>query len=664
MRLLLLFPALLSVAWTAELPVRHVILYKHGVGYFEREGDLRSGESARLDFKPSEMNDILKSLTIEDKSGTKITGLRYDSSEPLAKQLGEFPFHIDAQKPLSSLLDQLKGARLELKFANEGVTGTIVSARATPATDRTPEREQITLLLDSGDVRTYDLAAATGVRFADAALQLQLKDYLTAVSGARSKEKRSVYIDSADTPSRRVIASYMIPAAVWKSSYRLIFPQAGEAMLEGWAIVDNTTGEDWTKVTLALVSGRPVSFVSRLYEPKYVERPAAELPEDRAQAPVVHEGAIASAAAAPPPPPPPAAMAAPRQFDAGRLVAPRASMANQERAEMSSSIAATAQGRDLGELFEYRFGSPVTVRKGESAMLPFLQQKVGARKLLIYADPSSQHPMNAAELTNSTGKTLDGGPITVFDSNAYAGEALMETLKAGDKRLVSYGIDLGTRVTTRFDSQRDMVREVHLKRGMLTTRSAMQETRTYTIRNVDQKAKTLIIEHPVRPEYKLINQKPSETTTSAYRFEVKLPSGAVEKYPVTEERLYENSFAIVNQTPDFLLSFIQNKTLGDAAMKQLQRIADQKRQIASVDAELRRADEQINEIARDQDRIRQNITSLNRVSGQQEQVQKYARELANQETQLASLRDRQSELRRKKAALEDGLNQLIDTAAF
>ncbi len=663
MRRLLIFPALLGVAWAAELPVRRVILYKHGVGYFEREGDLRSGESARLDFKPSEMNDVLKSLTIEDKSGSKITGLRYDSSEPLAKQLGEFPFHIDAQKPLSSLLDQLKGARLDLKLASETLTGTILSARATPATERTPEREQVTLLLDTGDVRTYDLAAATGVRFSDAALQLQLKDYLAAVSGARSKEKRSVYIDSADTPSRRVIASYMIPAPVWKSSYRLIFPQSGEAMLEGWAIVDNTTGEDWTKVTLALVSGRPISFVSRLYEPKYVERPAAELPEDRAQGPTVHEGVIAGAAGAPPPPPP-APKAMPRPPDALRLTPPTRAWLNEDRAEMSSSIAATAQGRDLGELFEYRFASPVTVRKGESAMLPFLQQKVGARKLLIYADPSSQHPLNAAELTNSTGKTLDGGPITVFDSNAYAGEALVETLKAGDKRLISYGIDLGTRITTRFDSTRDLVREVHLKRGMLTTRSAMQETRTYTIRNVDQKAKTLVIEHPVRPEYKLLNQKPSETTTSAYRFEVKLPSGATEKYPVTEERVYENSLAIVNQTPDFLLSFIENKTVSDTAAKQLQRIAEQKQQIASVDGELRRTVEQINELSRDQERTRENIASLNRVSGQQEQVQKYARELASQESQLASLRDRQSELRRKKTTLEDGLNQLIDTATF
>ena len=132
-------------------------------------------------------------------------------------------------------------------------------------------------------------------------------------------------------------------------------------------------------------------------------------------------------------------------------------------------------------------------------MLPFLQQPIEGRKLLIYSDHSSQHPTNAAELTNTSGKTLDGGPITVYDGGAYGGEALMETLKANDKRLISYAVDLGTRITEAFGSKAALVREIHANRGILTTKMAAEETRTYTIRNVDQKAKTLIIEHPLRP---------------------------------------------------------------------------------------------------------------------------------------------------------------------
>ena len=517
------------------------------------------------------------------------------------------------------------------------------------------------------------LAAAAGVRFTDPKLQAQFQDYLTTLSSGRSNEKRSIYIDSTDARARDVATGYMIPMPVWKSSYRLIVGETAPPMLEGWAIVDNTTGEDWSNVRLSLVSGRPVSFVSRLYEPRYVTRQTADLPEDRAAAPVVHEGAVEQQvvlsaelpanrvggvvgglmapmrkdAAAPPP--------APMQAEA-------AAGAFSRRGAFSS-IDATGAGREAGDLFEYRIANPVTVRKSQSAMLPFLQQKVDARKLLIYADLSSAHPMNAAEVTNSTGMTLDGGPVTIYDGGVYGGEGLFETLKAGDKRLVSYAVDLGTRITTLYDSKAATVREVHFRRGVLLTRLAAVETRTYTIRNVDQKAKTLIVEHPARPEYTLLDRKPAEKTAHAYRFEVKLAPGATEKVPVSEERVYETGVGIASLTPDVLLSYVSNK-MSDAARKQLEQIAARKREIADARTRQRQAETRLTEIARDQERIRQNIDSLNRVSGQTQQVQTYARQLAAQEAELASLRDQAAAEQKKAAALQTELDRLIETVDF
>ena len=346
------------------------------------------------------------------------------------------------------------------------------------------------------------------------------------------------------------------------------------------------------------------------------------------------------------------------RFDSGRMM----DMAAQR--SMVSSVAAPAAGRELGELFEYRIAAPVTVRKSESVMLPFLQQKVPARKLLIYADFNSRHPMNAAEITNDSGKTLDGGPITVYDGGAYGGEALVETVKTGDKRLISYAIDLGTRITTNFDSKGETVRELHVRRGVLTTRTAAVETRTYTINNVDRKAKTLIIEHAARPSYTLLERKPDERTANAYRFEVKLAAGATEKFPVTEERVYESTTALMSATPDLLVTWIRNKSLSDAARKQLEEVAARKREIVAADQEIRQAETQAGEIARDQERLRQNIDSLNRVSGQQQQVQVYARQLAGQESTLAALRDKMAEQRKRKAGLEETVARLIDAMEF
>ncbi|MCX6626823.1 MAG: hypothetical protein NTW28_04230 [Candidatus Solibacter sp.] len=659
-----------ATALPADLPVKQVVLYKHGVGFFERSGRLGAGESARLDFNALEMNDVLKSLTIGGSG--KISGLRYDSMDPLGRKLAEFPFQIGGGG-MPGMLDQLKGARIELKLGTEAVAGIIVSARTIAGSDKQAERDQLNLLLDTGDFRTVDLAAATGLRFPDAKLQQQFKDYLAALSASRSKEKRSVYIDSSDASERDLTASYMIPAPVWKSSYRLIFVDKAPT-LEGWAIVDNTTGEDWTKVQLSLVSGRPISFISQLYAPKYVNRPSAELADDTAAQVIVHSGAfeekdkkaeggamnrrdMAAGRAE-------RLMAAPAPMMKGTLGALSADAVMESISVAPSSIEAAAVGRELGDLFEYRISQPVTIRKNESAMLPFLQQTIEGRKLLIYSDHSSQHPTNAAELTNSSGKTLDGGPITVYDAGAYAGEALMETLKASDKRLISYALDLGTRITEAFGSKAAMVREIHASRGIVNTKYAAEETRTYTVRNVDQKAKTLIVEHPLRPGYTLLNQKAAEKTATNYRFELALAAGATQEFVVNEERVYDQSIAVTNLSPDILVSYLQNRSLTAAGRQQLQRIVDQKRLIAENDSALQDADAQTRGLNADEDRIRRNIQSLNNVAGQQQQVQTYARQLDAQEQQLAVLRDKQAELQKKRSVLQAALDQLVEALTF
>ena len=638
----------------ADLPVREVILYKHGVAFFERSGELKPGEAARLDFKAGDMNDVLKSLTITDRNGGKIAGVRYDASEPLEKRLQDFPFASGQQVSLAAFLDQMKGSRLELKLGLETVTGTIVSARAVKATEKDPERELAVLLTDAGEIRTFDLSSATSIKFSDPKLQTLLKDYLAVLSGARSKDLRSVYIDSASTGTRQLAVQYMAPAAVWKSSYRLIFGKSAEPALEGWAIVDNTSGEDWDNVRLSVVSGRPISFISQLYEPRYIQRPGAELAENRPVAPQVFQGGVGGALAAPAP-------AAPGRRDAARAF--NAFPEAKSVAELSS-VASTAEGQDLGELFEYSFANPVTVKKGESAMLPFLQQSIKARKLVIYTDGMDLHPMNAAELSNSTGKTLDGGPITVYDAGAYAGEALMETLKAADQRLISYGVDLGTRISTVWDSSRDIVREIHLRRGVLTTRSAVQETRTYTIHNVDAQPKTLVIEHAQRAGYKLLNQKPSEKTATAYRFEVKVPASGEATFPVQEERTFDQTTQVSSATPDVLATILQNKVLSDAGRRQLEQIAQKKSEIATNDAALQQNEKDQQNVTQDQDRLRRNIQSLNAVAGQQDQVQQYARQLAASEARMAALRDAGGRLRTQKTALQAELNALIEKADF
>jgi flagellar biosynthesis chaperone FliJ len=248
----------------------------------------------------------------------------------------------------------------------------------------------------------------------------------------------------------------------------------------------------------------------------------------------------------------------------------------------------------------------------------------------------------------------------VIDGGAYAGESLMETLTTGDKRLVSYAVDLGTRVTTAFGSDSNLLREFRFRRGILTTRTAMRETRTFTIRNVDNRAKTVIVETPVRPDYKLVSSAPAETTANTRRFEVKLAAGATEKFPMVKERVIENAIAVANLTPDVLYSYVRNNNLDEAARKKIEPLAALKRDVANLQRDVQLTEKQISDLSQDQSRLRQNISSLGSVSGQQQRVQEYAQRLAALESQLATLRDQQSALLKKKSALEQQLNDMME----
>ena len=654
----LILPALLAsgLLLAAPLPVRRVVVYKNGVAFYERSGEVKAGEPAVLDFKAAEMDDVLKSLVLDAPGG--VQRVRYEFTDPA--QPGEPPaqVRIEPQQPLAALLDQWRGARLEMNYRGGPAAGVIVSGRLAPLPNQ-GQKQELTLLLDSGALAVYDLDAASDIRLADPRLQKQFSALLARLARNLTPDRRTVLIDLAGAGERRLTARYLAPAPVWKSTYRLLLPDAGEASLEGWAIVENATGEDWNQVALSVVSGKPVSFLTRLLEARHVQRRIVDLPGIEPAAPQLHAGAIAteekSAQRL-------AAQAGTMRVFRGKP-ADEAALAAPAPMELSS-VEPEAEGREAGELFEYSFSTPVHARAGESLLLPFFQGRIGARKLLIYSDRSQANPRHAAEITNSTGKTLDGGPVTVYHSSGYSGEAMMDVLKSGEKRLISYSVDQAVRITTNFESGQEIVRSFRASRGVLSTRTAIQRTTVYTVSNADAKEKTLLIEHAVTPGWKLLKPKADETTPSSWRFSVALPSQGAAKLAVVEEREVESSTAITSLTPDVLVTYIQNRALGDAARRQLEAIAAKKREIAEADSELRRTETELRELAGEQERLRQNINTLRNVAGQQEQVNRYAAELAKGDVRIAGLRDQQAQLRKRRGSLETELNALIEKLEF
>ncbi|MEJ5369781.1 MAG: DUF4139 domain-containing protein [Bryobacteraceae bacterium] len=651
-------PALLAAGFlaAAPLPFQRIVVYKNGVAFYERSGVVKPGEPAALEFRAADMDDVLKSLVLDAPGG--VARLRYefrDSRNPAALP---GPLRPTQQQPLAVLLDHYRGARVEMDYRGSPASGVIVSGRAAPLPNQ-GQKQELTLLLDSGAFAIIDLDAVSGLRFSDPRLQKQFADALARMARDLVPDRRTVFIDLSGAGQQRVTVRYLAPAPVWKSTYRLLLPDSGDATLEGWAIIENATGEDWNQVSLSAVSGRPVSFLTRLLEARYVNRREVDLPGIEPLAPQLHAGALASeeksaqrlAARASP-----MAVIRGKPADESALAAPAAM-------ELSN-VEPAAEGRDAGELFEYRFSTPVNARAGESLLLPFFQGRIAARKLLIYSDRSQPNPRHAVELSNTTGNTLDGGPVTVYHSTGYAGEALLETLKKDEKRLISYAVDQAVRITTNFESGQQVVRTVTARRGVITTRSAASRTTVYTVSNSEAKEKTLLIEHAAAPGWKLLSPKPAETTPSSWRFSVALPAQGGAKLAVVEEQELESSTTIASLTPDVLFSYIQNRALGAEARRQLEAIIAKKNEIAGADEELRQAETGLRDLVSEQDRLRQNINTLRNVAGQQEQVNRYAAELSKGDVRIAQLRDRLSELRRRKAALETELNALIGKLEF
>jgi hypothetical protein len=281
----------------AKLPIRRVVLYKNGVGYFEHLGRVRGSQDVHIDFTSAQLNDVLKSLTVLDLSGGRITGVDYNSEAPLARRLATLRLALGERPTVMEFLGALRGARVEVRNgAGLAVAGKIlgVERKTRMGTAGSVEMEQVSLITDTGEVRNIDLNTSTSVRIADRDLNAEIGKYLGLVASARDQDVRRMTISTTGAGDRNLYVSYISEVPIWKTTYRIVLPskEGKKPLLQGWAIVDNTVGEDWNDVELSLVAGAPHSFIQQLSEPYYGRRPVVDLPESVQLSPQTHAATL------------------------------------------------------------------------------------------------------------------------------------------------------------------------------------------------------------------------------------------------------------------------------------------------------------------------------------------------------------------------------------
>lgn len=287
----------ISADSTSRLPVKRVVLYKNGVGYFEHTARVHGTQDLSIDFTTAQLNDVLKSLTAFDLGEGRVSSVRYNSIAPLDERLKSLRLPFGEQITQAEYLTALRGARVEVHSGAATATGRLLSVEKIRRQRSREDFEDVTsfsIVTDAGDMKSFDLSAGTSVRLAERELSDEVGRYLSLISSSRARDVRRMSFTVSGAGDRDVFVSYISEVPVWKSTYRILFSDKPneKPLLQGWAIVDNTIGEDWRDVQLALVAGAPQSFVQDISQPFYARRPVVPLPQAAMLTPQSHEATV------------------------------------------------------------------------------------------------------------------------------------------------------------------------------------------------------------------------------------------------------------------------------------------------------------------------------------------------------------------------------------
>jgi hypothetical protein len=713
----------------SALPVTRVALYKNGVGFFEHAGRVTGDQSVTIDFTTAQLNDVLQSLTVIDLQGGRITGAGYNSTTPLEQQLKSLPLALGADATEADFYAAIRGARVEVHAGAATITGRLLSVedRTQPATENQPPatRQFLTVVSDAGEVRTLELTPATSVRLLDTALHTDVTRYLELLAGTRSAGLRHLTIQDLGSGARDLRVSYISEVPVWKSTYRILLTDPAKSLVpnpsslfasqtatstatvQGWSVVDNTTGSDWINVHLSLIAGAPQSFIQPLSTPYYTRRPEIPLPAEAQLTPQTHESGDA----------PPAVVGMSgaaggviggasqsvevtsenQVIDSARAHAlPMNGRAKVGLGSGNGSGIGPGSGGNIGggvmrisgdqyadlaqasltpqtttssfdDYFEYTLTDPITIRKNESALVPILQTKLPVERVTLWS-PQQPVALRALWITNASTYTLDRGSFSIVENGNFGGEGLLDPIHPGERRLLSYAADQAVRVTQSAQNSTRRVQHLTIKAGVLTETSTDIQELTYDIRNAAPDPRTVVIEHPVRPGWDLTGPsgtqsdapKPAESTPTVNRFKVQVAPSHTEHLQLAERHTNYEYIRLVDRTEDQLTLRLRNAHASPATLAALQPVFDAHHKVVALDAQLQSLQAEMNNITQDQTRLRENMKALKGSPEEKALLTRYTGELNAQEDRLTAVRKEIAQLQTERTAADQDFQQKLE----
>lgn len=629
------------------LPIIHMTLYKHGVGFFERRAKLH-GEEVKISFRTEEMNDVLKSLTVIDRGGGQVLGIDYATPQSREERLAGCSIRLGDSRSLCDLLAGLRGRRVRLLLDQaETAAGTLLGLDVVP--ERQPLASSlVSLILDSTDqVQVVSLGRVQGVEILDEQGAGDLRFFLETALGEEKYRQVTVRL----TPGEHDLSvSYIAPAPTWRVSYRLVLdPDAQHgprALLLGWGIFDNELKEDLKDISLSLIAGMPNSFVYDLYTPFTPKRTVVKEETRVASAPVEFKAS--------------ADVSWKDQIKMDVLVPSRC--VDITRKELAGTVPVTTRGESLGELFQYLIATPVTVGRGQSAMVPIVSADLAYCKTLLYHGAKQPiHPMATVRLQNESGLTLERGPMTVLEKGKYVGEAVLPFTVEGSEFTVPYAVELGIKVHEEGGTSKE-IHALHIRHIELYIEEWDIRWREYQLNNSTHQTVTVLIEHPRTSHYDLFaTPDPVGRTDEYLRFEVEVPEHGEARLRVRERRLISRTEELRRQSYEGLRHYLHQGLIERKVHDRAHELLKLWEKIADNERDLTQADKEREKIYRAQEQIRGNMGALAPTGEEGRMRTRYIGQLETTEEQLKALVQRESALKAEIEQLKREAERLIGT---
>jgi hypothetical protein len=667
----------------AQLPIGQVVLFSSGVGYFQREGSVEGTTRVDLSFPVTDINDLLKSMVLRDLDGGHISTVSYDSNAPVERTLQSFAINLNGNPTFGGILNQARGEKVEVVLQQTNatqpgtLTGTVIGIEHQKLTagKEAVDAELLNLWCADG-MRSLKLGEVQRVRFLNPVIDSEFKKALETLALSHDTQKKAVSLHFVGEGKRRVRVGYVVENPIWKTSYRLVLgkDQGDKPYLQGWSVVENVSDEDWKDVRMALISGRPISFRMDLYQPLFVPRPLVEPELFASLRPVAYSGGL-DARQAPKAEPvgrpmekkavlseAPTEVASPEKAAArDRDLADSLRADLGRRMDLGGGVSTAASAAKLGDFFQYVIDKPVSLPRQKSALLPIVGKDVEGTRVSIYNEHTQpKFALLGLKFKNTSGLHLMQGPITVFEGSNYAGDARILDLQPNEERLLSYAVDLGTEVNPVPSTDNGRLTQVKVVKGLLWQTTKVRETKTYTVKNRNDQERLVLIEHPVRRGFDLVDTtKPAETASDVYRFQLQVGPGKSETLPVTEEHVITTAMQLTNSGDEQLRFFVNSPVTSPKVKEGLKQALELRGQWARTQREIQEQERQLKTITDDQARLRLNLKEMPATAAA---YKRYLEKFDQQETQIekyqADIKKLQSQEREQRKAFEEFLSHL------